>query len=87
MILCFYAILEKPKIADRYCFEMLTLVLALADHKLGRSYLSQQSNLIQNLMQLLHVGTPRIQRQVCFFILEIIYFMTVLFAGLYSFNF
>lgn len=55
---------DKPKIADRYCFEMLTLVLALADHKLGRSYLSQQSNLIQDLMQLFHAGTPRIQRQV-----------------------
>ncbi|ODN02467.1 E3 ubiquitin-protein ligase MYCBP2 [Orchesella cincta] len=55
---------EKPKIPDRYCFEMLTLVLALADHKLGRNYLSQQSNLIQDLMQLFHAGTPRIQRQV-----------------------
>lgn len=45
---------------------MLTLVLALADHKLGRSYLSQQSNLIQDLLQLFHSGTPRIQRQVCY---------------------
>ncbi|CAG7827587.1 unnamed protein product [Allacma fusca] len=55
---------EKPKVGDRYCFEMLSLVLALAGSKTGRSYLSQQSNLTQDLMQLLHVGTPRIQRQV-----------------------
>jgi len=49
---------------DTYCFEMLSLVLALSGSSLGRSHLATQYGLIQDLMTLLHTGTARIQRQV-----------------------
>lgn len=50
--------------ADTYCFEMLSMVLALSGSVVGRSYLSHQHGLIKDLMSLLHTGSDRVQRQV-----------------------
>ncbi len=49
---------------DIYCFEMLSLVLALSGSAVGRTYLAQQLNLVKDLLSLLHTGSGRIQRQV-----------------------
>lgn len=49
---------------DTYCFEMLSMVLALSGSSVGRSYLSQQHDLVRDLFILLHTGSPRVQRQV-----------------------
>ena len=49
---------------DAYCFELLSMVLALSGSGVGRTYLAQQYPLLQDLFSLLHTGTPRIQRQV-----------------------
>ncbi|RWS17339.1 E3 ubiquitin-protein ligase MYCBP2-like isoform X4 [Dinothrombium tinctorium] len=49
---------------DAYCFELLSMVLALSGSKTGRQYLSQQNNLLLDLLSLLHTGSARVQRQV-----------------------
>uniref|UniRef100_A0A8D8RF51 RCR-type E3 ubiquitin transferase n=1 Tax=Cacopsylla melanoneura TaxID=428564 RepID=A0A8D8RF51_9HEMI len=49
---------------DTYCFEMLSMVLALSGSSVGRSYLSLQHDLVTDLFILLHTGSPRVQRQV-----------------------
>ncbi|XP_062580615.1 E3 ubiquitin-protein ligase MYCBP2-like [Saccostrea cucullata] len=49
---------------DVYCFELLSMVLALSGSSVGRAYLAQQYPLLQDLFSLLHTGTPRVQRQV-----------------------
>jgi hypothetical protein len=36
-----------PKLSDTYCFEMLSMVLALSGSKVGRAYLSQQYPLLK----------------------------------------
>merc|ERR1712127_848339 len=40
------------------------MVLALSGSKVGRLYLAQQYNLLQDLLSLLHTGTARVQRAV-----------------------
>lgn len=55
---------EKFKSPDTYCFEMLSMVLALSGSTVGRSYLSHQHGLLKDLLSLLHTGSDRIQRQV-----------------------
>jgi RCR-type E3 ubiquitin transferase len=52
------------KFSDVYCFEMLSMVLALSGSSVGRSYLSHQNDLIKDLLSLLHTGSERVQRQV-----------------------
>ncbi|XP_030837055.1 E3 ubiquitin-protein ligase MYCBP2 [Strongylocentrotus purpuratus] len=49
---------------DAYCFELLSMVLALSGSRVGRSYVAQQDGLLLDLVSLLHTGTPRVQRQV-----------------------
>lgn len=49
---------------DIYCFEMLSMVLALSGSAVGRSYLSNQHGLLNDLLTLLHTGSDRVQRQV-----------------------
>jgi E3 ubiquitin-protein ligase MYCBP2 len=49
---------------DVYCFEMLSMVLALSGSAVGRSYLSHQIDLLKDLFVLLHTGSERVQRQV-----------------------
>lgn len=51
-------------ISDTYCFEMMSLVLALSGSSVGRSYLASQYAFIKDLLNLLHTGSARIQRQV-----------------------
>ncbi|XP_018570490.1 E3 ubiquitin-protein ligase MYCBP2-like [Anoplophora glabripennis] len=50
--------------SDTYCFEMLSMVLALSGSSVGRAYLSHQYGLLKNLLTLLHAGSARVQRQV-----------------------
>lgn len=50
--------------SDAYCFEMLSMVLALSGSSIGRVYLSQQNGLLLDLFSLLHTGSARVQRQV-----------------------
>ncbi len=52
------------RISDAYCFELLSMVLALSGSAVGRAYLAQQLHLIQDLLSLLHTSSPRVQRQV-----------------------
>ncbi|KAG8222416.1 hypothetical protein J437_LFUL004875 [Ladona fulva] len=49
---------------DTYCFEMLSMVLALSGSSVGRAYLSHQYGLLSDLLSLLHTGSARVQRQV-----------------------
>ena len=49
---------------DLYCFELVSMVVALSGSSVGRKYLAQQHTLIRDLFSLLHTATPRIQRQV-----------------------
>ncbi|XP_058807986.1 E3 ubiquitin-protein ligase MYCBP2-like [Phymastichus coffea] len=55
---------DLPKAADTYCFEMLSMVLALSGSSVGRNYLSHQSPLLKDILSLLHTGSARVQRQV-----------------------
>ena len=55
---------DLPKAADTYCFEMLSMVLALSGSSVGRNYLSHQCGLLKDLLSLLHTGSARVQRQV-----------------------
>lgn len=55
---------DLPKAADTYCFEMLSMVLALSGSAVGRNYLSHQYGLLRDLLSLLHTGSARVQRQV-----------------------
>ena len=50
--------------SDAYCFELLSMVLALSGSEVGSGYLAQQHNLLQDLLSLLHTASPRVQRQV-----------------------
>ena len=50
--------------SDAYCFELLSMVLALSGSAVGRQYLAQQHTLMQDLLTLLHTASPRVQRQV-----------------------
>lgn len=43
---------------------MLCMVLALSGSTVGRQYLAQQSDLLLDLLSLLHTGSARVQRQV-----------------------
>ncbi|XP_026474963.1 E3 ubiquitin-protein ligase highwire-like [Ctenocephalides felis] len=52
------------KSPDNYCFEMLSMVLALSGSSVGRAYLSHQHGLLRDLFSLLHTGSARVQRQV-----------------------
>ncbi|CAK1554738.1 unnamed protein product [Leptosia nina] len=49
---------------DNYCFEMLSLLLALSGSVAGRSHLAQRTELLTDLLALLHTGSERVQRQV-----------------------
>lgn len=49
---------------DTYCFEMLSMVLALSGSAVGRAHLAQQDHLLRHLLSLLHTGSARVQRQV-----------------------
>lgn len=55
--------------SDAYCFELLSMVLALSGSNVGRQYLAQQLTLLQDLFSLLHTASPRVQRQVCMHVL------------------
>lgn len=55
---------DPSKSSDTYCFEMLSMVLALSGSTVGRSYLSHQGGLLGDLLSLLHTGSARVQRQV-----------------------
>lgn len=66
---------------DTYCFEMLSMVLALSGSSVGRSYLAQQHGLLTDLLSLLHTGSARVQRQVYY---QLWYCSTFMLNCLYS---
>ncbi|KAG5884570.1 hypothetical protein JTB14_006595 [Gonioctena quinquepunctata] len=55
---------DGTKNSDTYCFEMLSMVLALSGSSVGRAYLSHQCGLLGDILILLHTGSARVQRQV-----------------------
>uniref|UniRef100_W5MG48 E3 ubiquitin-protein ligase MYCBP2 n=1 Tax=Lepisosteus oculatus TaxID=7918 RepID=W5MG48_LEPOC len=55
---------DEDAASDAYCFELLSMVLALSGSNVGRQYLAQQLTLLQDLFSLLHTASPRVQRQV-----------------------
>ncbi|KAI1288150.1 E3 ubiquitin-protein ligase MYCBP2 [Halotydeus destructor] len=55
---------NKEMPSDAYCFEMLSMVLALSGSAIGRQYLAQKDDLLSDLFSLLHTGSARVQRQV-----------------------
>jgi len=55
---------KDPVNSDAYCFELLSLVLALSGSAVGRRYVAQQFSLIEDLVSLLHTASPRVQRQI-----------------------
>ncbi|XP_074650729.1 E3 ubiquitin-protein ligase MYCBP2-like [Tubulanus polymorphus] len=55
---------DQSRSSDGYCFELLSMVLALSGSSVGRAYLAHQHELLQDLLSLLHTATPRVQRQV-----------------------
>ncbi|KAL0616043.1 E3 ubiquitin-protein ligase MYCBP2, partial [Plecturocebus cupreus] len=55
---------DEDASSDAYCFELLSMVLALSGSNVGRQYLAQQLTLLQDLFLLLHTASPRVQRQV-----------------------
>lgn len=63
---------DQQKATDTYCFEMLSMVLALSGSSVGQYYLSHQCGLLKDLLSLLHTGSARVQRQVCY-----LFFITV----------
>lgn len=62
---------EHSRAPDTYCFEMLSMVLALSGSSVGRSYLSHQHGLLKDLLSLLHTGSDRVQRQVIYYCLPL----------------
>uniref|UniRef100_H2YTX0 RCR-type E3 ubiquitin transferase n=1 Tax=Ciona savignyi TaxID=51511 RepID=H2YTX0_CIOSA len=56
--------LKSVEESDTYCFELLSMILALSGSDVGCHYVAHQSLLVQDIVSLLHTGTPRIQRQV-----------------------
>lgn len=58
---------DLQKATDTYCFEMLSMVLALSGSSVGQYYLSHQTGLLKDLLSLLHTGSARVQRQVRYF--------------------
>jgi len=57
---------------DAYCFELLSLVLALSGSNVGCSYLSKQNELFFDILTLLHTSSDRVKRQVLSLIRRVI---------------
>jgi len=55
---------QSDALSDAYCFELLSLLLALSGSTVGRRYVAQQNSLIEDLVSLLHTASQRVQRQV-----------------------
>ena len=63
--LCSGGMASTPEAStDTYCFEMMSLVLALSGSSVGRTHLASQYAFVKDLLTLLHTATGRIQRQV-----------------------
>ncbi|CAG0881435.1 unnamed protein product [Darwinula stevensoni] len=55
---------DATSASDNYCFEMLSMVLALSGNAVGQMFLAEQGSLIVDLLSLLHTSSGRVQRQV-----------------------
>lgn len=49
-------------------------LLALSGSAVGRAHLAQRTELLADLLSLLHTGSERVQRQVCSIITIFLYF-------------
>ena len=47
-----------------YCYELLTMLGGLSQSELGCTFLAEKSQLVRDLVSLLHTTTPRIQLKV-----------------------
>ena len=56
---------DLDKGSDTYCYELLSMLIGLSQSEVGCGFLAVQDKLIQDLFTLLHVGTVRLQLQVC----------------------
>ena len=54
---------NKDAPLDEYCFELISIVLALSISEKGQKFISNPSS-ISTLLTLLHYSTPRVQRQI-----------------------
>ena len=55
---------KGSKGADTYCYELLTMLGGLSQSELGCTFLAEQSQLVRDLVSLLHTASPRIQLKV-----------------------
>jgi hypothetical protein len=49
---------------DDYCFELMSMFLALSGSRVGQECLAKKGPFLLDMMCLLHLGSPRVQRQV-----------------------
>nr|XP_027195486.1 E3 ubiquitin-protein ligase MYCBP2-like [Dermatophagoides pteronyssinus] len=57
---------------DFYCFELLSLLLALSGSNVGQEYLSEQIELLNDILTLLHTSSDRVKRQILSLIRRVI---------------
>ena len=50
--------------ADTYCYELLTMLSGLSQSELGCTFLAEHSQLVKDLVSLLHTASSRIQLKV-----------------------
>ena len=55
---------SRSKGPDTYCYELLTMLEGLSQSELGCNYLAGQTQLVQDLVSLLHTASGRIKLQV-----------------------
>ena len=73
---------------DTYIFELLSLVLALSGSKVGCLFIAQQTKLMNDLLTLLHISSPRVQRQVVLLLRRLLHYIEPKqFADIQSFSF
>ncbi|CAD5120813.1 DgyrCDS9371 [Dimorphilus gyrociliatus] len=61
---------------DTYCNELISMLLALSSSMVGRAYLSQQHNLIHDLLLLFHGFSGRVQKQILKLLKRVFYLLT-----------
>lgn len=60
---------------DTYCNELISMLLALSSSMVGRAYLSQQHNLIRDLLLLFHGFSGRVQKQILKLLKRVFYLL------------
>ena len=50
---------------DTYCFELMSMIIGLSGSTAGCNFLANNEGLVKDLFCLLHVGSLRVQLEVC----------------------